>query len=191
MRLKLLSFFLFPLLAFASPVRSNMGGSEIGDADFAPPENLWVWPSEMVEPPKTLNPQYIWTPQPFVYYGFIASNGYCQKGRNPLGTFTEDSFTSRFSSGYSLGVFVPLTPGEYRLSYECDGRNYATIASYKEAQGGFLYGALIFSVFRSEGHTVVEFALPEDCGLALLQIKPLNASDPPTTVNSIEIYRLD
>lgn len=179
------------IAAIASPIRSDIGDTSTEFDSFVPPQNLWVWPTEIVEPPKSLNPQYVWTPVPFAYYGFIAANGYCQKGRNPLGSFTEDSFTARYSSGYSLGVFVPLDLGEYHLSYDCDENNIVSLVFYKITHGGFIYDSLIHNTIVPAGLNKVEFVVPEDSGLILVTIKPRNNSVPPTTVTNIELYRLD
>lgn len=171
----------------SAPVRSDLGGRE--DAGYIEdgPKNYWTWPTEDTN--ASANPTTVWTPEIGVWYTSIASDGYSTK--NQMGTYTEDSVTSRISSGYAMGVFLPLEAGEYRISCNTDGDTAFRLNFYQEVEGGFMAGTWITLSRQSAGGWYNKtFTVPEGCSLVLLLPAPYNKNTTLTTTD-IEIYRID
>ena len=188
MRLRLLLLAISPLLALASPVRSNMGGDELLRIDDSLPQNLWVWPDD-VTAIKT-SPSTVWIPEIGVWYASIAINGYSRYAA-PAGEFSDHSVSSTFSAGYSLGTFLPLEEGHYVLKYTADGKSQFSLGFYREVDGGYInHSYSIFPTFAA-GDVEQVFTVPTGISLVLLLPTSRNASAPPLTVTNIEIYRID
>jgi len=189
MRLKLLLLSLSPLLALASPVRSNMGGDGLSRLDPEDgPQNLWSWPDAVSV--QTAKPDTVWIPQVGVWYRKIAANGYSSSGQ--YGSFDDSSVTTTYSSGYSMGTFLPLPPGHYVLGCEVDGRAQFRMTLYKEVDGGFKFMSYsIWSAQGAAGWYERTFTVPEEASLVMLMPTSSQTSAPPLTVTNIEIYRLD
>lgn len=191
MRLRLLLLSFFPLLALASPVRSNMGGDELSHLNPDDgPQNLWVWPTGVESPRRYRSPSTIWTPEIGVWYYRCATNGYIQPSGSFLSDYGNDFVTTTYSGGYSAGTFVYLDAGHYHLSCNVDAPALFRLGFYKEVDGGYLWSAWTTITSQpSAGRYERVFTVPDECSLVLLL--PCSYITDPLTVTDIEIYRLD
>ena len=178
------------LPAVSSPVRSNMGGEEVSRIEDDAPVNLWSWPTDLLF--YSASPSTIWTPQLNVWYGRIAENGYSLVRSSPYGEFDNESVTTIFQTGYSLGVFLPIFSGHYILRCNVSGRSKFRLGFYRETTSGYLWtSSSLLGVKSSSGIYERVFTVPEGCSLMLLLPTSSDSSASPLTVTDIEIYRLD
>lgn len=193
MRLRLLLLAISPLLALASPVRSNMGGDELIRIDDSLPQNLWVWPTQEQTERKFRSPNSVWYPEIGTWYVFCSSGGYFDvNSLNLLIDFSDGSVSTSYSSGYSAGAFIPLEPGHYMYSADVDGGCNVRVGFYEERDNGFKWMSNVSLGSQNyAGHYERVFTVPSGCSLALFLPTTATASQDPLTSTNIEIYRID
>ena len=173
----------------AKPIVSLVGseGCRLAEEDSGP-INLWTWPTE--ESSAFVYPSTVWMPQIGVWYKGFAGNGYSRNMN--MGTWTEESVTSIYSSGYTMAAFLNLEPGHYVLGCDVDGLAQFRLSFYKRVEDGYLWDSWqVLAVRASAGYYERVFTVPEGCSLVALLPTSSQKSAPPLTVTNIEIYRLD
>ena len=178
------------LFLFASPVRDATAAKNLSFIEDYAPINYWSWPDAVTF--QTAKPDTVWIPQVGVWYGSVAINGHSQTTSSSRGSFDDTSVTTTYTSGYSMGIFLPLPPGHYVLGCEVDGRAQFRMALYKEVDGGFQF--LSYSIWSAKGAAgwyERTFTVPEEASLVMLMPTSSQSSAPPLTVTNIEIYRID
>lgn len=184
--LLLLSAYLLP--AFSAPVRDATAAKSLSFIEDSAPVNLWEWPDD-VTAIKT-SPSTVWVPEIGVWYACIAVNGYSRYA-DPAGEFSDHSVSSTFSSGYSLGTFLPLEEGHYVLRCITDGTSRFSLGFYREVESGYQQQSFAIFPALEAGRIEHVFTVPPGAALTLILPTSRDASAPPLTVTNIEIYRLD
>ena len=180
--------------SWGMPVRAAISGRIEGDGREAP-QNLWVWPTEEVMPPKTLTPSDVWEPEIGVWYTAIAPNGYVR--RMSYGSWMANSVTTINHYGYAMGTFLALEPGRYSLDCNTDGDTWFQVGYYKAVENGYLWHSYVkLSRQRAGGWYSRVFTVPDGCSLVLIGPTPTGQGygtdeEVDLTTTDIEIYRLD
>lgn len=185
-------------VALASPVRSELGGIAERD-DIEQTENLWAWPTEVVDSANygIHSPTTVWNPEIGKWYDCCSVNGYVagqqwRKWQDAGEAYADAVETAVVAGGYTYGVFLGLEPGEYSLTCLTDARARFWVSFYEEVEGGYRWlGNDKLPVGNPLGGAYSGiFLVPDEAVLTLLLPRPYSSTATLTTTD-LAIHRID
>ena len=151
--------------------------------------NLWKWPSRMIVVSSAKSPDSVWSPEWGCWYNNCSANGYFKANNDAsLGSFTSSSVTTVYKRAYTVGIFVRLAPGSYKLKCHVTASVNFARTFVQQVSGGYKMKPNTFGELgkKSAGDIAYTLTVPNDCCGLLLQMSTRvdNAS---VTVTNVEI----